>query len=88
MDAVHSGQRRAATGMLMVHSGQFRSVAAWLRSNSFKAAAHRYHDHEVHHGRGDREGEHLGQEGAVGEPRPVDGEHHAVEGRLPADQRQ
>jgi hypothetical protein len=37
MGAVHSGQRRAATGMLMVHSGQLRSVAAWLRSNSFKA---------------------------------------------------
>jgi len=37
MAAVHCGQRRAATGMLMVHSGQPRSVAAVSRSNSFSA---------------------------------------------------
>ena len=37
MAAVHCGQRRAATGMLMVHSGQSRSVAAVSRSNSFSA---------------------------------------------------
>ena len=32
--AVHSGHRRAATGMLIVHSGQSLVVAAWFRSNS------------------------------------------------------
>jgi hypothetical protein len=37
MAAVHWGQRRAATGMLMVHSGQSRSVAAWSRSNNLSA---------------------------------------------------
>jgi hypothetical protein len=35
MSAVHSGQRRAGTGMLIVHSGQSRLVAAWFRSNSW-----------------------------------------------------
>jgi hypothetical protein len=34
ISAVHSGQRRAAMGMLMVHSGQSLMVAAWFRSNS------------------------------------------------------
>jgi hypothetical protein len=33
--AVHSGQRAAATGMLIVHSGQSLVVAAWFRSKSF-----------------------------------------------------
>jgi hypothetical protein len=35
ISAVHSGQRRAATGMLLVHSGQSRVVAARFRSNSW-----------------------------------------------------
>jgi hypothetical protein len=34
ISAVHSGRRPAATGMLIVHSGQSRSVAARLRSSS------------------------------------------------------
>ena len=32
---VHSGQRRAATGMLIVHSGQSLVVAALFRSSSW-----------------------------------------------------
>lgn len=35
--AVHSGQRRAATEMLIVHSGQFLVVAALFRSSSFSS---------------------------------------------------
>ena len=35
--AVHSGQRVAATGMLIVHSGQSLVVAAWFRSKSFSS---------------------------------------------------
>ena len=33
--AVHCGQRCAAIGMLIVHSGQSLAVAAWFRSSSF-----------------------------------------------------
>jgi len=35
ISAVHSGQRRAATGMLIVHSGQSRVVAARFRSSNW-----------------------------------------------------
>jgi hypothetical protein len=35
--AVQCGQRRAATGTLIVHSGQSLVVAAWFRSNSFSS---------------------------------------------------
>lgn len=35
ISAVHCGQRRAAIGMLIVHSGQSLVVAVWLCSSSF-----------------------------------------------------
>ena len=65
ISAVHSGQRRAATGMLIVHSGQSRWSLPVALEQLDQAADRQHHDVVDHQG-GDQERQDVGQERAIG----------------------